>query len=59
MSQFLEKSKCMISIVTESIIGSPELFIEMNTLIFDFTLAEQPGRLNLAQFPEIFALCMY
>ena len=49
----------MISIVIGSIIGSPEMFIEMNTLIFDFTLAEKPGRLNLAQFPEIIPLCMY
>lgn len=49
----------MISIVIGSITGSPEMFIEMNPLIFDFTLAEQPGRLNLAQFPEIIPLCIY
>lgn len=48
MSQLLEESKFMISIVIRSIIGSSEMFIEMHTLIFDFTLAEQPGRLNLA-----------
>lgn len=59
MSQLLEESKCMIRIVIGSIIGSPEMFIEMNILIFDFTLAEQPGRLNLAPFPEIILLCMY
>lgn len=43
----------MIRRVIGSITGSPEMFIETNTLIFDFTLAKQPSRLNLAQFPEI------
>lgn len=49
----------MISIVIGSITGSTEMFIEMNTFIFYFTLADQPGRLNLAQFPEIIPSCMY
>lgn len=51
-SQLLEESKCMISIVIGSIIGCSEMFIEMNTLIFDFALAEQPGRLNLECFQK-------
>lgn len=51
-SQLLEESKCMISIVIGSIIGCSEMFIEMNTLIFDFALAEEPGRLNLECFQK-------